>query len=1689
MIPILFEKNQKFFTHQGLGPLKETTKCEVFEKKNGEFTLELAYPRNGSMVKKLKLRRIILAKPNGRDEPHAFRIFDIDMDSSDSEIIVHATTITNDLAQNVVKLAKVFQSDAQGALSILKNNLVYPTHFSLRSNIQLVKSTEWEHRNPLNAIVGEEGSIVHLWGGEIKRENDTIWVYSRRGRDNVTMIRLEKNIKGLQITESFEDRYTSILPYSDWEEEVVDNSAALNNQNEGSTYSGERISRRTYGNIVYSKYHDPEVPVIRLVQFQPPNREDPPYNTPEKINQVAANYFTHKNPGADIPKYEVRANLLQLSESSLYDDRFKVLEQVNLWDTVDAYIPEWDINRELMITSIKYDSLRERTISIEAHSLGRTGTSSLTDDMSKQYTDMSKKFKEMEQQLAEHKNGIFNIIMDSANGRNKIFSGRSEPPTDGSKEGDVWFKEVEEGKIEIWIFDGHNWIKKASEDIGEQLEQEIANLRAEIESRMNASDVARQADIDDIRRTAGLAQTTAEQASMDSWNAQTMANQAVSKAAQAIHEAQSKSQQVLADATKLINDNKTALQNQIRTVVESTDTKIDTVKGELTKYAQKTVVDGISGRIDSQARQITDAINLASSKMDRTQVDNLIGSKGYATTTAVNSLIQQKENSILTEVSKIESKIPRTIGSVNLFLNSDFSKTYTYTSFTVAGRTLNTYGSEWSGYNPGVSSSPQTVYHAYLDNIFDRTNVYVFNESDGTTHWKGIQQDITSRFVKLTEDKFTFSLDVYAKKEGLRLFGGLYYHSSDGSLGFKAGHFAITPTILNKWHRVSVSVPFDRTKYDPNRYIRFYLYGYGWSNHNENSIVAVDKLQLEIGDVATAHHKAPEEIESLIGSLTTRVEQTERGWQATNTNITNIQGTLATHTTTLANIDGTIRTQANRVVLEELAKTSPGTIGAKVTDIMANMGYITDGRAQAIASTIYDSKVVQTEKGIETKIVEMKSLISRNLEGRNYAVGTYNPRTFTDTSKTTGNVSGSTRYLVHHLYSTYQGKTLREMGFSIGDMYAVAFDISKGNISNDEFRSYGIESYKGAVGSGGYVNTMYHHGTQNVITDFDTKYFGTFKITSESHLDVNQWKMRVDLSNRQIIISNFRMFRIGSAFVAGNPNHKDSPPKQPWQPAWEDFITETKFSETKDTVDMYRRVLGSTNENGVVNKINELVMTNAGTIQTIADYSNMSDNLIVDSQWLRKWYNFRSDGLTFARKQISSYKDENNNFPRYGFVHYDFTGTSNWHRTIIPIYPHKLNKGETYTLTFEYIMQRATKGLRIGVASMPENKAGNSYYLFPERVVNGWTSISHTFTLTESFETRDLGSGLWIALDPTTTGGKFEIRNMALRRGAKTLPYSPNPDDDHYIQTGEIKSEQQATRTEVTNLAGSYAIRNLTSSGTVLNQLNLNKDGSVKIDGKLVQITGQTYIENGVITNAMINSLDVSKVTGMDATFLQARIGTLDVSKITGDTAKFVRANMETAIVELLKGKTILAKDNSMAINLTSGNITFNTGGSIVFNSSNNYLAYASGSSVAFIQPTHRKYTNHAALALGVNSAKSAWGGNLNLIDSNDTTGYFAGIKIFRDFTTSSNYADSIEMVGDTISFGHTFNSSGDTEGWIMVNSHSGVAPILRATGKNNWDRANSKLYVGDVNLYLNNGQWLSLKDCLKVLGITNIME
>lgn len=212
MTPILYEKDEIDFTSQGLGSLVEIYDADVAEQRNGLLQFTASYPVTGVRYDDISVGRIILVKPNQRDEPHAFRITSTDLDIMGHNVMIEADSITYDLNHNIVKHVSVNGQSGQAMMTALQTAVVNPSIFTFYSDITHVSSTSLDYVNPMEAVMGVKGSFLQIWGGELKRENRRVAMFNRRGRDNVATFRLGKNISGLKYKVDISSLVTRILP-------------------------------------------------------------------------------------------------------------------------------------------------------------------------------------------------------------------------------------------------------------------------------------------------------------------------------------------------------------------------------------------------------------------------------------------------------------------------------------------------------------------------------------------------------------------------------------------------------------------------------------------------------------------------------------------------------------------------------------------------------------------------------------------------------------------------------------------------------------------------------------------------------------------------------------------------------------------------------------------------------------------------------------------------------------------------------------------------------------------------------------------------------------------------------------------------------------------------------------------------------------------------------------------------------------------------------------------------------------------------------------------------------------------------------------------------------------------------------------------------------------------------------------
>ncbi|MCK1209279.1 gp58-like family protein [Streptococcus uberis] len=237
----------------------------------------------------------------------------------------------------------------------------------------------------------------------------------------------------------------------------------------------------------------------------------------------------------------------------------------------------------------------------------------------------------------------------------------------------------------------------------------------------------------------------------------------------------------------------------------------------------------------------------------------------------------------------------------------------------------------------------------------------------------------------------------------------------------------------------------------------------------------------------------------------------------------------------------------------------------------------------------------------------------------------------------------------------------------------------------------------------------------------------------------------------------------------------------------------------------------------------------------------------------------------------------------------------------------------------------------------------------------------------------------------------------------------------------ELDDQISSIQTTVTQTANSWAVKNLTSNGSILGQINLT-DGTVKIDGKVVRITGQTLIDNGIITNAMIKDLTADKIIG----------GTIDANKIS--VINLNASNITSGQISggLIKGGVLTALNGAMSIDLNNGTTEmYNDNPAIrrvTADLPNQFIKFSTGT-----QPNDNNYRIIGSGTKSNLTAAITSIGTNRLRTENNLDGGFTGINIYAGGAgTGDSVVDRVEISSDILKIAHSANSS--DRGWVFEN-------------------------------------------------------
>lgn len=401
-----------------------------------------------------------------------------------------------------------------------------------------------------------------------------------------------------------------------------------------------------------------------------------------------------------------------------------------------------------------------------------------------------------------------------------------------------------------------------------------------------------------------------------------------------------------------------------------------------------------------------------------------------------------------------------------------------------------------------------------------------------------------------------------------------------------------------------------------------------------------------------------------------------------------------------------------------------------------------------------------------------------------------------------------------------------------------------------------------------------------------------------------------------------------------------------------------EFNKLTESNKLYERILGTT-ETDAPDRLSRLVMSSDIFQTEVGRYVTDDNNLIVNSMTMS------TNTLVGNNNPNASVSVNDGIFTikAQGLTGYNWSGFS------LPIYVKKIYHGETYTLGFKYrIREYPDSSFAFNVKNHGLNKILLSSDIGKNRPpLNEWQEFQKTFTVQEDFAFgEDANYPFYIYL---AKNGWVEFKEPILVRGSNTGPYKPSQFDDAFAETkalgsqltskiGEVsdktaearqlavgaqekadqasarssyarekaedaqakaiqvaeqarqaKETAEATRTQVTQLAGSWSVRNLNSAGDVLGAINLNPDGSVRINEGLLSVGEKTIIKDGVIKKSMIG---------------EAQIGTAHISEIDASKAQLINVSAKNIVSDgltanIIKGGKLSSLNGATDFDLQNG--------------------------------------------------------------------------------------------------------------------------------------------------------------------------
>lgn len=350
-----------------------------------------------------------------------------------------------------------------------------------------------------------------------------------------------------------------------------------------------------------------------------------------------------------------------------------------------------------------------------------------------------------------------------------------------------------------------------------------------------------------------------------------------------------------------------------------------------------------------------------------------------------------------------------------------------------------------------------------------------------------------------------------------------------------------------------------------------------------------------------------------------------------------------------------------------------------------------------------------------------------------------------------------------------------------------------------------------------------------------------------------------------------------------------------------EIVSVVEFNDVVDTVKSHTQTIQRQNES-----ISQVIQTADGLVTRVSNFLD-DFNLVYDptnfSKWKKKQPEANIIEVQASTKLLRITNSGNTNNVYRGFA--------------LPLNTSTFTKDEKLSYRIEAwvdVLPDAPLGIELWNDNSVIASDRVTFSKTGTQVITGTMTVNKTTT-----NSRDFPLEFWLLKNGTVAIGK-----VSLIRG----------DRPPKKFTDNTSTQDIATQTQVSKLAGSYAIKNLNSAGDIINGINVAADGNNRIDGRLTHITGQTLIDNAVIKSAMVDKLKTGNFESGSVTTQILASNAVTADKLLVDSAMINKLVTNQAFIkELFSQRATITQIQSVDItgeHVRGGRITSLNGGTVI---------------------------------------------------------------------------------------------------------------------------------------------------------------